>query len=502
MAILPNRLTVEQEDWFLLEYQRRKAKQAVAAGLNSPLLAELFQQQRDFVLDPETLRAVLCNRRSGKTFAVSSFLMWTALQEPGWDCLYLNLTSKLTRQVIWDGPDGLKACARRNGISASFHNQSMTVLLPNGSKILCGGAENADDIEMYRGLKFKAVVVDEAGAFKAHLEELITSVLQPTTVDMDGVLILSGTPGKILAGLFYNATRSDGKRNLYWSFHQWSVLDNPHISNAAEKIAKILKVNKWDESNPTFQREWLGNWVVEESTLVYKFPGGTKCLYKTLPAAKEWYHILGIDLGWSSPSSFRVISYSPQLSKVYLQDRFQKTHMGITAIHKQIEKYEEKYDFCSIVADAGALGKTIVEEINERFSRSIKAAEKTHKADFIEALNDDLRMGRIQVLEDDPIIEEWARLQWENEEHKKEDPRFANHDADATLYGWRESKHFAHITEVRPPAPGDDAFAEYEEARMLEVDIGKFGSEKEDQPWWEYEDLGRRDNYPDDEAFQ
>ncbi|HEC62233.1 MAG TPA: hypothetical protein ENI27_08270, partial [bacterium] len=194
MAILPNRLTVEQEDMFLLEYQKRKAKQAVAAGLNSPLLAELFDEQLNFVLDPETLKAVLCNRRSGKTFGVSSLLTWTSLQETGWDCLYLNLTSKLTRQVIWDGPDGLKMCARRNGISAHFNNQAMTVLLANGSKILCGGAENADDIEMYRGLKFKTVVVDEAGAFKAHLEELITSVLQPTTVDMDGSLILVGTP--------------------------------------------------------------------------------------------------------------------------------------------------------------------------------------------------------------------------------------------------------------------------------------------------------------------
>ena len=246
----------------------------------------------------------------------------------------------------------------------------------------------------------------------------------------------------------------------------------------------------------------MGQWVVEASTLVYKFPAGEKCLYKTLPAAKEWYHILGIDLGWTSPSSFRVISYSPQLSKAYLRERFQATHMGITAIHKRIEKFEEKYEFCSIVADAGALGKTIVEEINERFSRSIKAAEKTHKADYIEAMNDDMRMERLQVPEDDPVIEEWAHLQWENEEHKKEDPRFNNHDADATLYAWRESKHFAHIEEVSPPVPGDDGFAEYEEERMLEADIEQFGGEKEEQPWWEYENAGQRRGYPDDEAFR
>ncbi len=479
-------LTAEDGELVLEEIAKRKSQRAVRELEQSPILAELFAEQRDFVLDPDREIAALCNRRAGKTFAVADLLLLTADQDPKNDCLYLNLTGKLAKSVMWDGQDGLKKADDRHGMGVSFQNQSLVATLANGARILCAGAENADDIELYRGHKYKLVVIDEAGSFKAHLESLITSVLQPTTVDLQGRLVLVGTPGKVLAGLFYDATRADGRRNTAWKLHAWSILDNPHIPHAKEEIARILRINKWDEKNPTFQREWLGRWVREDSTLVYKFPEGEGSYYDKLPAAHEWFHILGIDLGYTAPSAFRVITYSPEHPSVYLGQRILRTKLSITGIAGVISDLSQEFEFQTIVADTGGLGVMIIEELNERHGLAVRAAEKRHKAEYIEAMNDDLRMGRVKVPIGDPIIDEWANLQWADDVNRIEDPRLQNHDSDASLYAWRESKHFHFIENIPDPKYGDDAWHQWEADRMEAADCEKFGQDTEN-PWWEYQ---------------
>lgn len=468
------------------EHEKRKAARSVRDVEESPILAELFPQQRAFALDPAREISALCNRRAGKTYAVSDLLLWTADQAPENDCLYLNLTGKLAKSVMWDGQDGLKKADGRHELGVRWQNQALVATMPNGARILCAGAENSDDIELYRGHKYKLVVIDEAGSFKAHLEPLITSVLQPTTVDLQGRLALVGTPGKVLAGLFYDATRSDGRRNTAWAMHQWSILDNPHIPHAAEEIARILRVNRWDEQNPTFQREWLGRWVRESSTLVYKFPEGDRAYYTELPKAHEWFHILGIDLGWSAPSVFRVISYSPEHPSVYLGKRILRKRLSVTGIATVIKELQQEFDFVAIVADTGALGVMIIEELNERHSLAVRPAQKVNKRDFIEAMNDDLRMERIKVPKGDPIVDEWANLQWEDDTRTVEDPRLSNHDSDASLYGWRESKHFHFVDEIPDPKFGQPGWHDFEAKRMEEADCDRFGGDNE-QPWWEYQ---------------
>ena len=176
--------------------------------------------------------------------------------------------------------------------------------------------------------------------------------------------------------------------------------------------------------------------------------------------------------------------------KRYAERFWQASHLGkaaqIEVARAPLHKIARAgFDALSTLGcDAGGLGITIVDELNDRHGFMIRAAEKSKKGSYIEVLNDDLLMGHIKVRADDPIIAEWAKLQWETEDRKQEDRRMPNHDADASLYAWRECKHYLHSDPVRVPRIGDKDFAAHEERRMEDLDIEQL-TVKTDQPWWE-----------------
>ena len=477
-------MTDERAVELLAEHKRRTDLLSSQFGDDSSILAELQAKQRAVAEDESRAISVLGDRRSGKTFVVGDMLHHTAGQHSGWDCLYLNPTAKQARLIMWEGPDGLKGAAERHKLHMKFHNASMVATNSNGSRIMLGGAETREDIEYWRGFKFKKVVIDEAGAFKAHLEELIQSVLQPTLMDLDGALVLAGTPGRILAGLFYEASRQDGLRNTAWSAHHLTVLDNPIMKNPQGFHDWVLKMNGWSRDHPRFRREYLGEWVREDSTLVYRFFTDGRNNYTELPSHIEWFHILALDLGYEDDTSFRVITFSPKHRECYFGESFKQNQMTISEIAAITKKWDDRYHFIRKVADAGALGKQIVAELNERHGLSFIAAEKKNKPAYIEAMNDDLHAGHIKVKPGDPIIEEWAKLQWADELRRIEDPRFDNHDSDASLYGWRDAKHFMYQEPVHIPKRGEDDWHDYEAARMEQLDVAEY-EKRQERPWWD-----------------
>jgi hypothetical protein len=126
------------------------------------------------------------------------------------------------------------------------------------------GADQANWKERLRGVKLSRAVIDEAGAFRSDLKSLIDDVLTPTLMDLNGDLMMVGTPGPITNGYFYDVT----EKGLYgYSTHRWSVLDNPHLPNARQFIEEIKERNGWSDTNPTYLREWCGQWVQDADAL-------------------------------------------------------------------------------------------------------------------------------------------------------------------------------------------------------------------------------------------
>src|SRR3990172_4227581 len=95
-------------------------------------------------------------------------------------------------------------------------------------------------MEKLRGQPFHEVHIDEAASHTTRiLSHLIDRIIGPRLGDYGGRLVLYGTPGRILSGIFYDATRSGAEIGrayrdrdepryegwLGWATHHWSIQD-------------------------------------------------------------------------------------------------------------------------------------------------------------------------------------------------------------------------------------------------------------------------------------
>lgn len=471
------------------------------------LRADLLAEQTAFIDDPSLKKAALCTRRAGKTFAIAANLLLSANEAAENTCFYFAITKHEAKKLMWRGRSGLIALDRKYGLGTKFHHGEVIATAASGALIYISGAETEADIEKYRGEPYKLTCIDESQSYKPHLEQLVFEVLEPASIDLDGTMVLTGTPGKVLAGTFYDVTRQEGARRPGWSVHEWSIFQNTHI-RGEEGVARIFESNEWDPANlpPKALREYRGLWIRDDDTLVYNYDVGVNGWDGTLPADLEWEYILGVDIGWNDATAFRVIAFNRRHKFAYLVEGWKGQHLTPEQIAERIkgtrkmpwynseyegpviEGYKERFDILKIVADTGGLGKMVVEGINDRYLLGIHPAEKVAKLDFIELMNDDLRAGRLKVKPGDPVIEEWSRLQWaEDETKREEDPRQPNDLSDATLYAWREARHYWAEAAEPEPEVGTDEYNEQQEAKIM-VALEKEAKRRQGSQtgnWWE-----------------
>ena len=249
-----------------------------------------------------------------------------------------------------------------------------------------------------------------------------------------------GTPSAACSGLFYRAT-TDPK--MGYSRHHWTILENPFVPHAKQWLEKRMKQKGWAGDNPIYLREWRGQWIRSNDSLVYGFTD-ERNVTQTVPWDEHsWQFILGVDLGYEDATAFVVGAFCEDLPDFYIVEDYKRSKMLPSEIAQLIKKYRDEYQIKVMVADTGGLGRSIVEEFRRRHGLNLRAAEKRNKLSYIELMNSDLSAGRVKVLSGCSILDEWRLLQWD-EDRRKEDKRFDNHISDAALYAWRESRHYAH----------------------------------------------------------
>lgn len=447
---------------------------------NKQIVDTTFSKQAAFINDESNLKAALCTRRAGKSYGAGLYLFKEAYENPGTKVLYIALTRNSAKNIMWR--EVLKDINKRFYLDASFNEIMLTVTLPNESEIFLAGADaRPDEMDKFLGQKYKLVIIDEGASFRQDLRRLIYANLKPAVADYNGTICIIGTPGNNTNNLFYDITEGVEQG---WSVHKWTAFDNPYMEKKWQKEMKdMVERSPQITETPMFKQMYLGQWYIDHNKMVYKYPG-KEALISALPDDEEWRYVLSIDLGYSpDPSAFALLAYSLHSPVLYVVDTWKKEKMIISDIVEEVRRYQGRYDLDEIIIDASA--KQAVEEMRQRYSLPLKAAEKRDKAGFIEILNTDLVTGKIKLIESKTrdLREEWQSLIWdERSPIRVEHPNCDNHISDAVLYGWRHCYNYAWTEKPRmTPLTDQEKVEKFWEDESNRVKKNKFLTDFEEE---------------------
>lgn len=444
-----NSLRLQQVATALLLQRRRRGR--------------LFQPQDAFVNDPSAFVGACCTRRAGKSNGLGRRFYKQMMKYPGSLSRYIALTRDSAKDIMMPA---LQELNDTHNWGATFIENPLSMLLPNGSKLRLIGADMKNFIPRLRGAKTVANAIDEAQSFGPHISSLVNDVIIPTMADYpDAWLAVTGTPGPIPRGFFYDLTT---QHIGDYSMHQWSLFDNPHLPNAREFVTNLKLKQKWDDDNPTYLREWLGQWVLDYDALLVKY-SEDKNHYNILPNQK-WQYIMGVDIGHRDADAICVLAWCEATTSVYLVEEITTKEQDLTALATQIESLLLKYNVDKIVMDEGALGKKIAEEFRRRKHIPVQPANKQRKMENVALLNDWLRQGKFFAKRSSIFANDSYSVQIDYE-HTTPDrlvvkKGFHSDIIDAVLYAFRESPAFTHSPAIEKPKWGTPLWQEQEIKRM------------------------------------
>jgi hypothetical protein len=441
-----------------------------------------FPPQLAFVKDEARFVDAICTRRAGKSNGLAFKYYRKARTHRNVMLPYFSLTRQSAKDIMWPV---LQETAEQLKLNVDFTESNLTARIRNtGCTIKLFGADMKNFIRRVRGIKTPFAAIDEAQEFGPHLEELIDDILTPATSDyVDGQIALTGTPGRIPFGYFYDVTEL---RKYGYSHHAWSIYENPHMPNPRGFVDDLMRRKGWDTQNPTYLREWCGKWVKDLNSLVFKYDPEFNA-YTDLPELPgEWQFVIGVDLGFKDADAIAVIGWNQHRSEAYLVDELVTRGQDISKLAGQIEKFIKKYDPVKVVMDTGGLGLKIAEEIRKRHSLPIVAAEKSRKFEFIEILNDAMRSKRFFARAKSQFAIDSDRVQWDTDSLRPDrlvvSDKFHSDICDAVLYAYREALAWLSEPLIVSPKPLSNEWYQREMEEMEAAAVRRLNSRDDDTP--------------------
>ncbi|GEM_PF-5093688 len=386
--------------------EQLKRELASRKGDVADVKSVLCPEQLAYIEDPARLVIARCGRRGGKSFANAVDFIDTCIRYPSSPLLYVGLTRESVKEMVWSIFIDLLHDFR---IPHRAFVSSLKIEFPNKSFIQLFGADTDRAKARLRGRKWKKVVVDESAYVQA-VDSLIYDVLLASTADYEGQLRISSTPPRIPKGLFYDASVGDQKD--IWSEHHWTLRHNPFFrgEKGEKELAFIVKTvfgGNWE--HPTFRREYLGEWVFDNTSAIIPLEQGKNLVdHDTAKAAKTGtdFHVIGLDLGLVDPNAVVVLRCSEDSRNTYVVDCWKAADKTVDEIAAVLETLQQKYKASEIIADTGGYGAGIVNELRKRYQLPIKAADKKDKGFYIEILRADTISGYIKILKTLPVVDE------------------------------------------------------------------------------------------------
>jgi hypothetical protein len=446
-------------------------------------LRDDFTTQNAFINDNSRYIAAQCSRRAGKTNGLAIRFFNTMLKHPKSRCIYLALTLDSAMDIMWPVLHEINDYYK---LGCTFIDSRHLVIHPNGSQLRLYGADMKNFIKRLKGKKSPGIGIDEAQDFGTHLQSLIDDVLTPSIADYsDGWLALTGTPGPVPQGYFFDVTQ---QHKYGYSIHKWDLMQNPFMPNPKDFLTDLKAKREWLDDNPTLRREWLNQWVLDQKALWVQYDENTNH-YQKLPDDKpyDWHYILGVDIGFNDADAIAVLAWSEKSNTTYLVEEIIQPKQGISALFTMIETAQKKYNAYKIVMDQGALGKKIAEDLIPRFQVPFVPAEKHEKQTYVELLNDELRRGRFKAKGNSRFAQDSYLIQidWDKSTPNKIVIKKKPHSdiIDAVIYAFRDSYGYIHQEEKPKPKPGTKEWADLQSTEMWERELEGFSKAAEHMKW-------------------
>ncbi len=441
-----------------IELNRRIKLKERQCALRADALSPLSNKQRAFVEDISRRRVAVTSRQSGKTTGCLTYLVMAA-QKQNSEHLYIAPTRESARDPFWER---LKSYCEEHKIKSLPNETRLEMRFTDSNSIISlRGVPDVKRANRLLGPTRDSVVIDESASYPDDvLITLVTKVIEPSLMVKQGNLILVGTPGLQPKGFFYEITRSTA-----YSQHRWDMNDNPVYSGNVKSIHEgILSSNSWTKDTPTFRREYLGEWCADTEAAVYRITESN--LDDFIVTAFDWQTIIGIDFGYRDEAAFIVLGWRKNDPTLYVLHEESEQELLVDDYVSRIKKLIKEFSPLAIVADAGALGKTLVETLVNNFGLPIEAADKRDKPMAIRQVNADLAKRRI-VMKRDILYEQMCTLRWHPDKIGiMEQPGMANDRCDAFLYAYRKSMHWLEVPKKKQIIAGS---AEY--FAMIEKEI-------------------------------
>lgn len=473
-----------------------------AAGWIAKARAACHPKQLPFVDDESIWVTALCSRGAGKTTGAIVRLLKTMGSRRKTPCAFIATTRTFAKKIIWSH---LKNIIEKLGIDARFNETELTMtMVANGSTLEIVGADDLAEVDKLRGRPFAGVVIDEAASHPpALLEYMIEQAIAPRLGELDGWLALIGTPGRYLAGVFYDATRPGSEWHrpfgtseegwLGWSSHHWNLKDGAeHVPAMAKLWARaLLKKDEkhWSDAHPIWKREYLGLWAADDTDNIFKYRPhlddgsewnvwdpereGPFGLAKLPEGFEDWEHVYSLDQGHADPLALNIWAFSPSDPGKFIYHRycFEKQALYAKPVAQML--IGEKLDASSPAGLIGITGwpaafvgdadLTFLAELANVYGIRIKQAIRHRERKFgaIELANGDLVEGRIKILRGSKLEEQVMSLQWQESDtgELRENKAQANHSSDCMVYGRLEIAILFEtgVVEDRSAAPKEGA---------------------------------------------
>lgn len=400
------------------------------------------------VLTTTSPRVLLnCCRQSGKSTTAALLVLHRAMHTAGIDVLLISPSLRQSGELYRKVRASLRRWAPTMALT---HETSTSLELPNGSRVISLPARE----DTIRTFAPALIVEDEAG----DVSDEVFVALWPMLAATHGQLIVMGTP-KGQRGHFWEAWE---KHRSLWGTVRVQAKDVPRFTSAQLDEARIVL-------GSLYAQEYECAFLTGGAGRVYEGFREELSVIDKLPSPGKWTKLLALDFGIVDQNGIALLAWREHDPCLYVEFAYRFSGDAVALAEEVVPIYDEHRPE-RVIGDIGGMGKAFAAQLSMRHRLPVSAAQKHDKLGSISLLNGEMRRGRIKVVRGacSDLVGEWNTLPWGADRlfGRKEAEGFANHCADAVLYGWRAAR--AHLEQPAPvkPATPVDAWA-LEEAAML-----------------------------------